>query len=132
MAEHNLQSVTKKDERLARTLLWIHLLSCGFPRDEIEGRVDEAWPGSLKQARYINRGINAVSDYELDGFTTDEEISLWSDDLMTEQDGRILKHTGCHADRDGDCDWQNCPQLRDDEPIKTGRHCPLDIEKENE
>jgi len=33
----------------------------------------------------------------------------------------------CHATRDdGDCDWKDCPQLRDDEPKKTHRHCPLD------
>lgn len=33
---------------------------------------------------------------------------------------------GCHANDDGDCAWQNCPQLRDNEPKKTGRHCPRD------
>jgi protein gp37 len=32
----------------------------------------------------------------------------------------------CHADRDGDCNHPGCPQIRDGEPIKTGRHCPLD------
>lgn len=34
----------------------------------------------------------------------------------------------CHADRDGDCYWTGCPQLRDGEPFKTGRHCPLDAD----
>lgn len=32
----------------------------------------------------------------------------------------------CHAQMDGDCDWEICPQIRDGEPWKTGRHCPLD------
>lgn len=32
----------------------------------------------------------------------------------------------CHAQKDGDCFWKDCPQLRDDEPKKSGRHCPLD------
>ena len=32
----------------------------------------------------------------------------------------------CHSDRDGDCVHANCPQLRDGEPRKSGRHCPLD------
>lgn len=32
----------------------------------------------------------------------------------------------CRSDRDGDCDWEGCPQLRDGEPAKSGRHCPLD------
>lgn len=32
----------------------------------------------------------------------------------------------CHATRDGDCYWDRCPQNREGEPGKTGRHCPLD------
>ncbi len=32
----------------------------------------------------------------------------------------------CHADRDGDCAWPECPQVRDGEPRATGRHCPYD------
>jgi hypothetical protein len=32
----------------------------------------------------------------------------------------------CHADKDGDCSWEDCPQIQDDEPKKSGRHCPLD------
>lgn len=31
----------------------------------------------------------------------------------------------CHSGEDGDCDWEDCPQLRDGEPEKTGRSCPL-------
>ena len=30
----------------------------------------------------------------------------------------------CHADRDGDCGWRFCPQLRDGEPARSGRSCP--------
>ena len=36
----------------------------------------------------------------------------------------------CHAGRDGDCDAAECPQLRDGEPGRTGRHCPIDIHDE--
>lgn len=32
----------------------------------------------------------------------------------------------CQSGRDGDCIHKLCPQLRDDEPFKTGRNCPLD------
>lgn len=32
----------------------------------------------------------------------------------------------CHADRDGECSWVDCPQLRDGEPAKSGRSCPHD------
>lgn len=31
----------------------------------------------------------------------------------------------CHSDTDGDCYWKGCPQLKDDEPKKSGRSCPL-------
>lgn len=40
--------------------------------------------------------------------------------------------TGCHAGSDGDCDWNQCPQTRDNEPTKTGRHCPLDRRDDDE
>lgn len=36
----------------------------------------------------------------------------------------------CRADRDGYCDWEECPQLRNSEPLATGRHCPMDIDCE--
>jgi hypothetical protein len=38
--------------------------------------------------------------------------------------------TRCHADDDGCCDWPKCPQVRDDEPSASGRHCPLDADME--
>ena len=36
----------------------------------------------------------------------------------------------CQSMRDGDCIWEHCPQNRDGEPAKTGRHCPLDMHAE--
>ena len=38
----------------------------------------------------------------------------------------------CHAGRDGDCSWELCPQNREGEPKKSGRHCPLDHCDEDE
>lgn len=35
------------------------------------------------------------------------------------------EQTRCHADIDGDCEWSGCPQLRDGEPDKSHRSCPL-------
>ncbi|CNJ56177.1 Lar family restriction alleviation protein [Yersinia mollaretii] len=32
----------------------------------------------------------------------------------------------CAAARDGECHHKDCPQLRDNEPVATGRHCPID------
>jgi len=40
--------------------------------------------------------------------------------------------THCQAARDGDCDWKLCPQERDGEPSRSGRHCPLDDWKESD
>ncbi|UWX75329.1 hypothetical protein [Burkholderia gladioli] len=34
--------------------------------------------------------------------------------------------TRCAAARDGDCSHAQCPQLRNNEPHATGRHCPID------
>lgn len=38
----------------------------------------------------------------------------------------------CHAQTDGDCNHLLCPQIRDDEPAKSGRHCPLDRDEDGE
>jgi hypothetical protein len=42
----------------------------------------------------------------------------------------------CRAGSDGEgCFWTadpDCPQLRDNEPGRTGRHCPLDTEADDE
>jgi len=40
------------------------------------------------------------------------------------------KMLSCWAGRDGECNHPDCPQLRDNEPSATGRHCPIDIESE--
>lgn len=40
--------------------------------------------------------------------------------------------TGCAANRDGECFHSQCPQLRDGEPMKSGRHCPLDTQEDEE
>jgi hypothetical protein len=39
----------------------------------------------------------------------------------------------CMATRDdGDCTWEGCPQLRDGEPKRSGRHCPRDTREDDE
>ncbi|WP_150615200.1 hypothetical protein, partial [Pandoraea terrigena] len=40
--------------------------------------------------------------------------------------------TRCAAARDGDCSHAQCPQERDGEPVKSGRHCPLDIKDDDD
>jgi hypothetical protein len=34
----------------------------------------------------------------------------------------------CHASTDGECSSAQCPQLKDNEPSVSGRHCPLDTQ----
>lgn len=42
------------------------------------------------------------------------------------------KGTMCHGASDGECNWAECPQLRDGEPALSGRHCPLDLHEHHE
>lgn len=41
-------------------------------------------------------------------------------------DGSTHTVTRCQADDDGECSYDGCPQIRDGEPTKSGRHCPRD------
>jgi hypothetical protein len=43
---------------------------------------------------------------------------------------RCINH--CQADDDDCCAWSDCPQIRDNEPHATGRHCPLDVSGDEE
>lgn len=36
----------------------------------------------------------------------------------------------CEGASDGECNWEQCPQLIDGEPERSGRHCPLDLPEE--
>jgi hypothetical protein len=47
-------------------------------------------------------------------------------------DMQARRMTRCQADGDGDCMWKLCPQHRDGEPRKSGRHCPLDKSEDPE
>jgi hypothetical protein len=58
----------------------------------------------------------------------------WGPDNL--YDATRAKHlTGCHAtgrSSDGECRWRACPQLKDGEPARSSRHCPLDVRDEDE
>lgn len=45
--------------------------------------------------------------------------------LRFNMQGRHMTH--CQSDDDGHCTWTHCPQLRDNEPATSHRHCPLDM-----
>lgn len=44
---------------------------------------------------------------------------------------RLADEGHCVADGDGDCWWEGCPQARDGEPQKSGRHCPRDRQEDD-
>lgn len=48
------------------------------------------------------------------------------DECNFDEDGGPC-YSQCHAARDGDCYDKDCPQEREGEPAKSGRHCPLDF-----
>lgn len=52
----------------------------------------------------------------------------WAD--RREYENRIVEL--CHGDRDGECHWVKCPQLADGEPVRSGRHCPLDVDEDED
>lgn len=51
---------------------------------------------------------------------------------LVEIDGKFYWEVICHSHNDGECHWKFCPQLRDKEPAKTGRHCPYDSAEDHE
>ncbi len=58
-----------------------------------------------------------VEQHVCDHVETDEPVDLLLD---------LTPRPGCHADGDDYCEWSKCPQLRDNEPYRSHRHCPLD------
>ena len=52
--------------------------------------------------------------------------------LMSRYGHALRGDNHCHSFQDGDCVWEKCPQLRDGEPEKSGRHCPLDKDEFHE
>lgn len=62
----------------------------------------------------------------------DEHESVWFCDKCAKRrganiiDGKpYIISKCCHSSNDGECNWEHCPQLRDGEPEKSGRSCPL-------
>jgi hypothetical protein len=101
-------------ERLSvpmETPLQDHDLHVTVRRESIEARefirLQSIAPDSAR-----SWGAAALQPQPLDGVPTD-----------------ILKR--CQANNDGECYHAACPQLRDDEPKKSRRHCPLDQSRDD-
>ncbi len=60
---------------------------------------------------------------------TKAQLSTWYRDVKL----HLVKAMGrCRANSDGDCNQADCPQLHDNEPAKSGRHCPRDVRDDAE
>lgn len=78
----------------------------------------EAIDELLHIGRMLKTGIGPTLFYGLRALLTTNEhpsATTWESPVSS-----------CHASSDGECSWIHCPQLQNDEPASTGRHCPLD------
>jgi hypothetical protein len=55
----------------------------------------------------------------------DSCVSIWLDSHDRKRPSACSAPAVCHAGRDGECNHEGCPQLRDCEPARSGRSCPL-------
>lgn len=126
-----------------------HLIEFMYPQAEQADKVQPAHISAVGEVKFNDDGEPHVSWY-LEGGPyelADGEVLLVADREMTDADGHAEVYTiptaapaqplaskpsndampaSCAAGRDGDCVHPQCPQRRDGEPLKSGRHCPLD------
>lgn len=91
---------------------WFDRRSFAAKIGEVRRAVGLGWPDAPQPEPIWSRPTPAESEFMRVGFGFDNEHD---------------EPPGCQASRgDGECVWEGCPQLRDGEPERTGRHCPLD------
>ncbi|ENA3444740.1 hypothetical protein ABGN35_000050 [Yersinia enterocolitica] len=79
--------------------------------------------------RWLSR-LDVEHAIRVAGFTVKEDATPIV--IVPAPDGVIMRPQSenplerCAAGRDGECHHKGCPQLRDNEPMATGRHCPID------
>ncbi|EKN3982417.1 hypothetical protein DVP82_16515 [Yersinia enterocolitica] len=79
--------------------------------------------------RWLSR-LDVEHAIRVAGFTVKEDATPIV--IVPAPDGVIMRPQfekpleRCAAGRDGECHHKDCPQLRDNEPMATGRHCPID------
>jgi hypothetical protein len=74
-----------------------------------------------QHTKYDKAYNKAYSDAQAGGMAN-QECHEFAVDMATRASGV----NRCQANRDGECEWNGCPQLKDGEPKQSGRHCPLD------
>lgn len=61
-----------------------------------------------------------------------EAVEIVTNRFLSYSECQALGRKTCKSGKDGDCNAADCPQERDGEPAKTGRHCPLDWDREQD
>lgn len=102
-----------------------YAVRAGHPINEGERNVMIPKEGGNWLSRFdVEHAIRAA------GFTVKEDVTpivivpAPAGVIMRPQFEKPLER--CAAGRDGECHHKDCPQLRDNEPMATGRHCPID------
>lgn len=75
--------------------------------------------------------IDAIQKRALELKTFVDKVELMARDLGKIVDPPKPAQETCYAALDGECNWKPCPQLRDNEPATSGRHCPLDVDRDD-
>ncbi len=94
----------------------------------IDNAIDHMTSDTAKRLGRCLQGTQTPSGADLVGL---DEVRR-SVGIASARPKTIRRATGCAAGRDGDCNWNQCPQLHDGEPGATGRHCPLDKEQDDD
>jgi hypothetical protein len=81
------------------------------------------------QTRYFDADGNVVADYRTKRAPVISPAA--ADAGQSSEAGDAVTLSRCAANRDGECAHTQCPRLRDNEPIVSGRHCPLDNDNED-
>ena len=80
------------------------------------------------------RHITPFNKYQLERLSRKKLMAkpIKSNESLSYSDCKQLGLETCHSQKDGNCNCESCPQLRDGEPERTGRHCPLDWNREED
>lgn len=128
--------------RRFRHLRWMCAEACAYAETDTEKAM--RWLGFV-QGAFWALGYRTIEQMRVDNksFTMSETetdtldptgVRRWlaSKEIMSGVDPPLRydlsgrRMTRCQSDDDGHCEFKECPQLRDGEPNKSGRHCPLD------
>jgi hypothetical protein len=108
------------------------VMGVDLSRDGIAMVRDQALADAISECDIVMLGVDTPEEY-VGALNCREAIrALRTAASNTEKASDVRPLTRCAANRDGECRHAQCPQLRDNEPAATGRHCPLDNENDED